>query len=384
MKSRAFWPLLAPFAALWFQSQAFAASPSTMTLEQKTWGQTPDGVPVHLFTLAGPRGLVAKVTTYGAILTELHIPDRDGKPGNVVLGFDNLAQYVKGHPGFGATIGRYANRIGGARFTLDGVEYALAANNGRHHIHGGPKGFDKKVWRAQPLPATDQSVGVAMSYLSPDGDEGYPGNLEVTVTYTLTADGALRIDYRATTDKATVVNLTNHSYFNLAGSGDVLATELQIMADRYTPADQDLIPTGEIAPVQGTPLDFTAPHPIGARIDQLRPRPNGYDHNYVLNPSPDGTPVLAARAYDPRSGRVMEALTTEPGVQLYTANWLDGKLTGVGGVSYGRHAGFCLETQHYPDSTNKPHFPSVVLRPSQTFKSTTIYRFSARSGSGQK
>ena len=346
-----------------------------MNIKRTDWGQTAEGAAVQLFTLTNARGMVAKVTSYGAILTELHVPDRAGQATNVVLGFDNLAQYLQGHPGFGATIGRCANRIGGARFTLDGTEYKVAANNGRHHIHGGPKGFDKKVWQARALPASEQEVAVEFSHLSPDGEEGYPGNLQVTVRYTLTSANELRIDYGATTDKPTVINLTNHSYFNLAGSGDVLGHELQIFADRYTVADADLIPTGEIVPVKGTALDFTTPQTIGARIDQLRPQPNGYDHNYVLNPSKDGTPVLAARAKDPRSGRVMETLTTEPGVQLYTANWLDGRMKGVGGIAYGRHAGFCLETQHYPDSINKPAFPSVILRPGGTFKSVTIYRF---------
>jgi aldose 1-epimerase len=267
-----------------------------------------------------------------------------------------------------------ANRIANARFTLDGVTYPLAANIGPHHIHGGRAGFHKRIWTTRLLPAEPSQVAVAFSYLSVDGEEGYPGNLQVQVTYTLTEGNELRIDYEGKTDKATPINLTNHSYFNLAGSGDVLDQILEIDADRYTLADDALIPTGEIAPVAGTPLDFRKPTTIGSRIDQLRPRPNGYDHNYVLN-STNGALAFAARAIDPASGRVMEAWTTEPGMQLYTANGFNGNITGTGGVVYPRHAGFCFETQHFPDSINQPSFPSVVLRPGQTFRSTTAFRF---------
>jgi len=355
-----------------------AASPkqadSMVTVHQQEWGKTPDGTVVHLFTLTNRQGVVAKVTSFGAILTELRVPDRAGRPANVVLGFDNLDQYVKGHPAFGATIGRFANRIAKARFSIDGVEYKVAANSGANHIHGGRQGFDKRVWQARPLLPKDREAAVEFSYVSQDGEEGYPGNLKVTVTYTLTDSGELRIDYRASTDKATPINLTNHSYFNLAGSGDVRDQELMINADRYTPADGELIPTGEIASVKGTPLDFTKPLKIGARIEQLKPQPGGYDHNYVINGDP-GTLRLAARATEPRSGRVMEVSTTEPGVQLYTGNWLDGKVKGVDGVVYPRHGGFCLETQHYPDSVNKSMFPSPILRPGQTFNSTTVFKF---------
>lgn len=375
MKLRAPVLFAACLLGAWMRTEAITASPNTMTIEQHPWGQTADGTQVLRFTLTSPKGMVAKITTYGAILTELHVPDHEGRITNVVMGFDNLAQYLKGHPGFGATIGRCANRIGGARFSIDGTEFKVAANNGRNHIHGGLKGFDKKVWDARQLPATADEAAVEFSCVSPDGEEGYPGTLRVTVRYTLTAAHELRIDYGATTDKPTVVNLTNHSYFNLGGSGDVLDHELQIFTDRYTPADKDLIPTGEIAGVQGTPLDFTTPRKIGERIEQLRPQPNGYDHNYMLPAARDGKPVLAARAKDPKSGRVMEVLTTEPGVQLYTANWLDGKLTGVGGVSYVRHGGLCLETQHPPDAVNKPSFPSVIVRPGTAFNSVTVFRF---------
>ena len=345
-------------------------------VQQEEWGKTADGAVVHRFTLTNGQGVVAKITSFGAILTELHVPDRAGQPANVVLGFDNLDQYLKGHPAFGATIGRFANRIAKARFTIDGVEYKLAANNGPNHIHGGRKGFDKAVWQAKVLPSGNDRAAVEFSYLSEDGEEGYPGNLRVTVTYTLTDANELRIDYRAETDKATPVNLTNHSYFNLAGSGDVLDHELQLYADCYTPPDDESIPTGEIAGVQGTPLDFTKPEKIGTRIEQLKPRPGGYDHNYVIN-GEAGALRLAARAREPKSGRVMEVCTTEPGVQFYTGNWLDGRLRGTGGILYPRHGGFCLETQHYPDSVNRPQFPSPILRPGQTFRSTTVFRFSA-------
>ena len=346
-------------------------------ITEQDWGHARDGTPVKLFTLSNQNGMVARITNYGAILTELQVPDHQGHLTNVVLGFDNLERYLQGHPAFGATVGRVANRIAQARFTLDGREYRLAANHGAHHIHGGVKGFDKVVWDAKVLPSRHNAASVQFTYLSPDGEEAYPGNLSVVVLYTLTDENELRIDYHCTTDKPTVVNLTNHSYFNLAGGGDVLDHELFINADRYTVADADLIPTGEIATVKGTPLDFTQPTRIGARIDQLKPQPNGYDHNYVLNGGGSSL-ALAARAYEPNSRRVLEVLTTEPGVQLYTGNWLDGRIQGIGGVAYVRHGGFCLETQHYPDSINHPGFPSTVLRPGQTYQSTTVFRFSTR------
>ena len=343
-------------------------------LEQQDWGKLPDGTAVKLYTLANRKGMVAKITSYGAILTELHVPDRNGKAENIVLGFDNLDQYLKGHPGFGATVGRVANRIAKARFTLDGVEYKLAANNGPHHLHGGSKGFDKVGWEAQPVQTNGPEVAIQFNYLSKDGEENYPGNLSVTVVYTLTDDNELRIDYTAKTDKATPVNLTNHTYFNLAGSGDVFGHELMMAADRYTPVDDGLIPTGEIASVKGTALDFTKPMAIGARIEQLKPNPGGYDHNYVLNGGGRSL-ALAARVQEPKTGRVMEVHTTEPGVQLYTANFLDGKLSGVGGAGYKKHSGLCLETQHFPDSVNHPNFPSMILRPDKTYRTTTVFKF---------
>jgi aldose 1-epimerase len=351
--------------------------PAMPPIQEEPFGNLPDGTPVRRFTLRNAKRVVAKVMTYGATVTELRIPDRTGRMTNVVLGADSFEQYLKGFPGSAAVIGRFANRIARARFTLEGVEYQLAANNGRNHLHGGRKGFAQVVWEAKVIPAGDRAAAVQLSYLSKDGEEGYPGNLTVTVTYTLTDDNELRLDYQATTDKTTVVNLTNHAYFNLAGAGDVHDQELWLAADRYTVADNELIPTGEIAPVKGTPLDFTTPTAIGARIDQFRPALNGYDHNYVL-PGGGGTLRMFARAYDPKSGRVMEASTTEPGVQLYTGNHLNGKVAGVDGVVYPLHGGFCLETQHFPDCVNQPKFPSPILRPGETFRSTTVFKFSTR------
>lgn len=348
-------------------------------IDEQAWGQTQDGTPIKLFTLTNSKGMVAKITTYGAIITELRVLDRNDKVGNVVLGFDNLDQYLKGHPFFGAVAGRVANRIAKGRFTLDGHEYRLAVNNGPNHLHGGIKGFDKVVWTAKPLQANANEASLQLTYLSKDGEEGYPGNLAVTVTYTLTEDNELRIDYSAKTDKATPVNLTNHSYFNLAESGTILDHVLMINADRYTVTDDTLIPTGEIAPVAGTPLDFRKPTPIGARFDEIQKKPKGYDDNFVLN-SAGKSLALAARVYEPKTGRVMEVLTTQPGVQLYTGNFLDGKLTGPNGQVYAQHTSFCLETQHFPDSVNHPEFPSTILRPGQTFKSTTVFKFDTRKG----
>ena len=348
----------------------------TAKIQKSAFGKMPDGAAVDLYTLTNGKGMVAKITSYGALLTELHTPDRDGKLGNVVLGFDNFEQYLKGHPFFGATAGRVANRIAKGKFTLDGQEYTLAVNNGPNSLHGGVKGFDKMVWKSESVPATD-GVAVKFTYLSRDGEEGYPGNLTVTVVYTLTEQNELRIDYTAKTDKATPVNLTNHSYFNLAGSGSILDHELMLTADRYTPTDESLIPTGELASVKGTAVDFTKPAAIGSRFNQLTAKPTGYDHNFVLN-SGGKSLALAARVHEPKSGRVMEVWTTEPGIQFYTGNFLDGSLTGLGGVVYAQHHGFCLETQHFPDSVNHSNFPSSILRPGQTFKSTTTHKFSVK------
>lgn len=355
-------------------AQAHAGA-SQATVEERSFGAMPDGAAVRQFVLSNGRGITAKVITYGAILSELHVPDRKGASANIVLGFDKLDPYLAPNPCFGAVVGRFANRISGARFALDGNEYQLANNAGKNHIHGGKLGFHKRNWEARALPVNGTSAAVRLWLLSPDGDEGYPGNLRAEVTYTLTTDNELRLDYTAITDKPTVINLTNHSYFNLHGSGDVLAHVLTIAADAYTPADDANIPTGAIAPVADTPLDFRTPAPIGARIEALRATTRGYDQNFVLR-SGGGALAFAARATDPKSGRTMEAWTTEPGVQLYTGNGLNGKLIGPGGVAYPLHGGFCLETQHFPDSPNKPNFPTTALRPGQTFKSTTAFRFS--------
>lgn len=342
----------------------------------KEFGKTPAGESVARIALTNGR-VSATVLTFGAIVSRLLVQDRHGVSADVVLGFDTLEDYLtKNGPYFGATIGRVANRVAGGEFQLDGKRYSLAVNNGRNALHGGLKGFDKKVWTIQE--ATPNGRSVTLGYRSPDGEEGYPGNLAVTVTFSVTDDDALRLDYAATTDAATPVNLTNHSYFNLAGagSGDVLGHEVMIAADRYTPVDEMLIPTGAIASVGGTPLDFTTPTPIGARIEQVGGDPVGYDHNYVIREEGSGA-RLAARVREPGSGRVLEMFTTEPGVQLYTGNFLDGSLRGKGGVSYGKHQGFCLEAQHFPDSVNQATFPSIVLEPGAAYSQTTIYRFSA-------
>jgi len=344
-----------------------------MTINVESFGKTPDGQEVDLYTLANINGIRAKITNYGAILVSLEVPDKDSKPADITLGFDKLDGYIPRHPYFGATVGRYANRIGGAKFKLNDIEYTLAANNGPNHLHGGIKGFDKVAWKLEDIKAESDKALLKLSYLSKDGEEGYPGNLACTVTYTLTKDGELKISYEAETDKATVINLTNHSYWNLAGqgSGDVLGHELMLNADKYTPVDEGLIPTGEIRSVKDSPMDFTKPMTIGSRIGQVE---GGYDHNYVLN-SGGGALSLCARVSEPTSGRIMEIYTTEPGVQLYTGNFLDGSITGKSGKVYKKHYGFCLETQHFPDSPNKPDFPSVVLNPGDKYTTVTVYKF---------
>lgn len=371
---------------------AALAQPSTgaaARVQKAPFGQTREGKAVELYTLTNHHGMVAKVMTYGATLTELHAEDASGKPVNVVLGYDRLEPYLAGVPYFGATVGRVGNRIARGEFTLDGQAYKVARNdNGVNHLHGGLKGFDKVVWRAEEV-KSPAGPAVKFSYRSPDGEEGYPGTLDVTVTYTLTDANELRLDYRAVTDKATPINVTNHSYFNLAGdgAGDVLGHLMMIAADRMTKVDERLIPTGEIVPVKGTPWDFNVPTAIGARIKDVPGGPPvGYDHNYVLRKEADGgqlasasrqqaIPQLAARVTEPKSGRTMEVLTTEPGMQFYSGNFLDGSLKSRKGVSYGQYAAFCLETQHFPDSVHHPNFPSTILRPGTEFTSTTIYRF---------
>ena len=347
-----------------------------MTLESKVFGHMPDQTPVRAYILRNRQGMTVTLSEYGAAITQIMVADREGRPANVVFGFDTLEGYLSDHPRFGVIVGRVANRIARGRFKLDGREYTLALNHGPHHLHGGLKGFDKKLWSSKPMDANAHEAGVELSCFSPDGDEGYPGNLDVRVTYRLSDENELRIDYRATTDRATLVNLANHSYFNLAGAGDILGHELWLGADHYTPTDERLIPTGEIRSVKGTPVDFTAPTAIGARILETGLEPEGYDHNFVLNNGGSGL-AAAARVRDPNSGRMLEVFTTQPGLQFYTANSLDGGITGSGGMKYPRHSGFCLETQHFPDSINHPSFPPVVLRPGETFESATLFKFSA-------
>lgn len=334
------------------------------------FGTMNDGRSVQLFTLANANGMEISITNYGGIVTSVKVPDKKGNIENVVLGFDDLEKYKAGHPFFGAIAGRYANRIANGRFELNGEVYELATNNGENHLHGGVEGFDKKLWNAE---TNEEENSVTLSYLSPDGEEGYPGNLDVDVTYTLTDDNELRIDYHATTNKSTVVNLTNHSYFNLSGdpSRGIRDHLLKINADKYTPVDEGLIPTGELRPVEGTPFDFTEPEYVGARIDSIPP---GYDHNYVLNNPDSGLRKIAMVKHE-ESGRIMDVFTDQPGVQLYTGNFLDGSLSDRRGNPIEKYAALCLETQHFPDSPNKPNFPSAVLHPDETYETTTIYQF---------
>jgi len=333
-----------------------------------------DNQDIHLFTLTNTLGMVVTITNYGGIVTSIQIPDKDGNLGEVTLGFDDLDSYLDGHPYFGSIVGRYGNRIARGSFELDGETYTLARNNGENSLHGGDIGFDKKVWEAEHF-ESERGVGVQLHYLSPDMEEGYPGNLDIYVTYLLTNENALMITYKATTDKATPVNLTYHGYFNLSGGQeDILNHELMIHADRYVVVNENLIPTGELRPCAGTAMDFTTMQPIGARIEQVE---GGYDHTYVINREGDGL-ELVARVYDPLTGRQMDVYTTEPGVQFYTGNFLDGTLIGWNDVVYGKHFGFCLETQHFPDSPNQPGFPNTILRPGETYAQTTMYKFGVK------
>jgi len=349
---------------------------------KQDYGKTSTGESVYLYTLRNTHGVEAKITNYGGILVSLKVPDRNRKFDDVVLGFKDLDSYLtKNDPYMGALIGRYGNRIAKGRFTLDGVEYKLAVNNGENHLHGGIKGFDKVVWTGREM-KMGTSPAVALTYLSKDGEEGYPGNLNVRVVYSLTNENELKIDYTATTDKDTVTNLTHHSYFNLAGegNGDILNHLVTINANQFVPTDAGSIPTGELKNVAGTPFDFINPTAIGARINQDDEQlkfGNGYDHTWVIKGQP-GTMRVAATAYEPTSGRIMQVLTTEPGVQFYTGNFLNGTLTGKSGKIYARRTGFCFETQHYPDSPNQPSFPTTTLKKGATYKSTTIYRFSTK------
>ena len=359
--------------------QAHAALGAPPRISKESFG-TVDGQAVELFTLTNSHGVEARVMTYGGILVSLKVPDRNGKLGDVVLGCDNLDCYLKQTAFFGAIVGRYGNRIGKGKFSLNGHEYTLAKNNGENHLHGGLKGFDKVVWSAREIKAPN-GVGLSLSYTSKDGEEGYPGTLKVNVTYTLTAGNELRIAYTATTNKDTVVNLTHHSYFNLAGAGtgDILGHELMLKAGRFTPVDAGLIPTGELKSVKGTPMNFLQPTKIGARIenkDEQLVLGKGYDHNWVIDRN--GAMNLAARVYEPTTGRVMEVSTTEPGIQFYSGNFLDGTINGKGGKVYKQRYGFCLETQHFPDSPNKPGFPSTVLKRGHSYRSLTTFKFSTR------
>ena len=349
---------------------------------KENFGKTSEGQNVDIYTLTNRRGAEVKITNYGGIITSLKVPDRKGKRDDIVLGFDDLDAYLKGNPYFGAIIGRYGNRIAKGRFTLNGHQYTLAVNNGENHLHGGIKGFDKVVWTARPLKVPN-GAALRLTYLSKDAEEGYPGNLSVRVIYTLTNANELKIEYWATTDKDTVINLTSHSYFNLAGQGigDILNHQLLINARRFTATDAGSIPTGELKSVKGTPFDFTSAFRIGERInddDQQLKFAKGYDHNFVLN-GRMGTLRQAAVVYEPTSGRSMEIWTTEPGIQFYTGNFLDGTLTGKDGKVYQQRYGFCLETQHFPDSPNHPSFPTAVLRRGQQYHTITIHRFKTSS-----
>ncbi len=366
-----------------FSGSAFGGSKATITMQ--SFGQTKDGVDTALYTLTNANDLKVDITNYGGIVVRLFVPDRQGNMDDVVLGYNTLAEYLRDTPYFGSLIGRVGNRIANGKFKLDGKTYHLVTNNFPAdmpcHLHGGSVGYDKVVWEAEPFIA-DNTPGLKLHYLSEDGEEGYPGNLDVTVWYRLTNDDSLQIDYLATTDQATPVNLTNHAYFNLKGegNGDILDHVLTLKAAHFTPVNAGLIPTDEIAPVKGTPLDFTTPHPIGQRVNADHEQikfGGGYDHNWVLD-NQDGDLALAATAFEPTTGRLMEVWTTEPGVQFYCGNFLNGSHIGKSGKPYHRRNGFCLETQHYPDSVNQPNFPTTILRPGEKYKTTTIYRFSAR------
>jgi len=354
-----------------------------MNIEKQPFGQTDDMKWVDLYKLTNLNGMEVRITNYGATLVAVTVADRNGNLEDVILGYDSLADYINGSNYFGCIAGRYANRIAGGRFKLNETEYLLAQNDGENHLHGGIQGFGKTVWQAREM-ENDDSLGLELTYLSQDGEEGYPGNLSVTVVYTLTNGNELRIDYNAATDKPTVVNLTNHAYFNLAGagSGNILDHELMINADRFTPVDSSLIPTGELRSVKDTPLDFTRPMAIGARIDQDNEQlfiAKGYDHNWVLNKDTDG-PCMAARAFERDSGRTLDVYTTQPGIQFYSGNFMENRIAGKAGQAYHHRGGFCLETQHFPDSPNQPHFPSTILDPRAVYEHTTIYSFSTAGG----
>ena len=367
--------------AIIFVMGAWQTAEGKPRIKKSLFGKTPDGAEVYLYTLTNKRGAEVSIMTYGARVVSLKMPDRNGKIGDIVLGYDNLDGYLKDTAFFGAIAGRYANRIAHGKFSLDGKTYTLPLNDGPNSLHGGTQGFDKRVWTAKDV-STPAAEALELTYLSKNGEEGYPGNLTSHVTYTLTENDELRIDYSATTDKDTILNLTNHSYFNLAGegNGDILDEEMMINADQFTPIDATFIPTGKLENVAGTPFDFRKPTPIGARIDQDNEQlkfGKGYDHNFVLNRDGKTGLVLAARVYDKKSGRELEVLTTQPGVQFYSGNFLDGSIHGKGGVAYGHRFGFCLETQHFPDSPNHPNFPSAVLKAGARYHQVTVFKFLA-------
>lgn len=360
---------------------ANGAATNSGSTTKSSFGKTPEGEQVDLYLLTNKNGLEAAITNYGGAVVSLKVPDRQGTLADIVLGYDSVDGYVNDKSYFGAIIGRYGNRIGHAQFSLDGKTYTLAKNNGENSLHGGIKGFNKAVWSAKPIASKD-GQGLELTYLSKDGEEGFPGNLKMRVIYTLTNSNELKIEYSATTDKKTVVNSTNHSYFNLlgvgSGSGNILGHVLMIEADKFTPVDSSLIPTGELRDVAGTPFDFRKPTAIGARIDSNDEQiklGGGYDHNFVLRRKMGDSISLAARVVEPTTGRVLEVWTTEPGVQFYTGNFLDGSAHGKGGVAYAKRSAFCLETQHFPDSPNQPKFPSTMLSPGERYHTTTIYKF---------
>ncbi len=345
------------------------------TVSKKAFGKLPDSSLADIYTLINHSGITLKVTNYGGRITAIMVPDKNGKPEDIVLGFDTLSGYLAANPYFGAIVGRYGNRIAKGKFEIDGNKYILAQNNGINHLHGGIQGFDKVLWKAEDF-KTEKSVGVKLSYLSRNGEEGYPGNLNAIVTYTLTDDNQLIFDYSATSDKSTPINLTQHSYFNLTGKGDIKSHEVMISASKYTVVDSTLIPTGELRNVKATPFDFTTAKTIGKDLLATGGNPVGYDHNYVLDSK--RIKDLAVRVVEPLSGRIMEVYTDQPGVQFYTGNFLDGSITGKCAIKYNQYSGFCLETQHFPDSPNQPTFPSSILKPGETYHTTTIYKFSAK------
>jgi aldose 1-epimerase len=370
--------LLVPALLVFTAQTANTAEKSRLT--HRDFGATSDGKVAQLYTLTNAHGVEVSITNFGATVVSIKVPDRSGTLGDVVLGYDTVAGYETGTASFGATVGRYANRIAHGAFSLDGQQYTLAKNNGDNSLHGGKIGFNKRWWEAQDV-STKTAPALQLEYLSKDGEEGYPGNLSVRVTFTLTDADELQIAYRAITDKKTVLNLTNHSYFNLAGSGTILDEKLMIAADKFSPVDSGMIPTGEARSVVGTPFDFLKPTVIGARIeenDEQLKLGSGYDHNWILNSKGSATPTFAASVTDPRSGRKLEVWTTEPGIQIYTSNFLDGTVKGKGGTAYVQHSAICLETQHFPDSPNHPAFPSTELLPGAKFWSETIYKFSAK------